>query len=66
MVKKVLLSVAATAFIVSGALAVQSTPAEATWWGKDKGAKSSTKAGWSDYWAKKKAWWDAGWVKKKK
>ena len=61
--KKTILSLAAAAFVISGATALQTTSAHATWSGKDKSEWSKK---WNDHWAKKKAWWSNFWVHKKK
>lgn len=61
--KKTLLSLGAIAFLAGGIAVIEPAPAQATWWGKDKAAKS-----WDmkDHWAKKKAWWQSLWLGKTK
>lgn len=64
MLKKALLSLAATAFIFGGASALQSTPAQATFLHKDRGYTQTYSGGWMQRWhdkweakkARKRAW----------
>lgn len=59
MLKKGLLSLAAAAFIFGGVSALNSTPAQATFWHKDRGYQTTYHGGWwqrwQDKWAAKKA-----------
>lgn len=59
--KRILLSLAAAAFVFGGTAALQPTPAEATGWTKQ--SRGAAVAGWSwrDHWAakmeRKRMWW---------